>query len=191
MHPRDMEHFRDTVAMPTMMRLFENTFIPDGACYIDNLEIHFLDGRSCGHESLIEASGLAYRDGRVEEYRFSECDISVDEFLAAHKDCHFLTDGKLLVSDELEDMELRTRIRSMRGCERLFPLLRTQEEMAVDFGSAEYEKMKHLLNIQQIKSLGHESPSLNDAIDKAREKAAEKNADKKPPSRQDIKGIDR
>ena len=133
MHIRDLRQFRDQVAMPRMLQIFENTPIPDGACYINNLEIRFLDGNNCGYDTLIEASGLSYRDGRVEEYRFSELDVSFEEFLAAHKDSLFVWDGNLVVSDELEKLELHARLCNRQECEKLFPLMKCPEEMRLEF----------------------------------------------------------
>ena len=192
MHPRDLEHFRDHVAIPRMMQLFEKTHIPEGTCYIDKLEIGFLDGRSCGHETYFEASGMTYRSGKAEEYLFSMCDISTEEFFSMHKDCIFMADGDLLVSDELEDMELRTRIRNIEACQKLFPMMEAPKDMQTEFASIAYEKLKHLLKTQQNISTTHDKPSLKDAMSKARESAAEKNASRcgQRESR-DFKGIDR
>lgn len=176
MHARDLEHFRDHVAIPRMMQLFEKTHISEGSCCIDKLEIDFLDGRSCGHETYIEASGMIFRNGEVEEYLFSEADISVEEFFASHRDCIFVADGDLLVSDELEDMELRTRMRNIDVCQKLFPMMTPPKGLQIEFVSIAYEKMKHLLTTRQSISATHGKPSLEDAISKARESATEKNA---------------
>lgn len=167
MHVRDLEYFRDHVAIPRMMQLFENTEIPEGACYIDDLQVSYLDGRNCGHESLIEASGLSYKGGKVEKYHFSECDISLNDFLVSHKDCVFLSDGQLLVADELQEMELRTYIRNKQDCEKLFPLMKCEQDMKYEFTSIVYEKMKYLLNTQEKEVPAADKPSLDERINKA------------------------
>lgn len=93
MTPEELKRFKEEVADPRMREIFDNTVIPEGACFIDKVEIGFLDGRSCGFESVIEASGLQYADGKVQEYQYSETDVSVDEFVEAHKGCSFISDG--------------------------------------------------------------------------------------------------
>lgn len=166
---RELESFRDSVVTPRMMELLSNTEIPDGACYIDDLKVSFLDGRSCGHETLIEASGLSFQDGQVKAYRFSECDLSLNDFLAAHKDCVFLSDGSLLVSDELQEMELRTVIRNRQDCEKLFPEMNSQVDKNIEFWSLVFEKMKHLFRDQEKESQTTRKLSLNEQISHASE----------------------
>lgn len=156
MNVRDLESFRDYVANPRMLQIFEKTELPEGVCYIDTLNVSFLDGRSCGHETLIEASGLIFKSGNVEEYQFSECDISLNDFLSSHKNYVFLSDGSLFVSDELAEMELRTLIRNLQICEKLFSEMKCHEDMNIEPASLFYEKMKYL-----FKTKGKESPVLN------------------------------
>lgn len=190
MHPRDIEYFRDTVAVPHMMNLFEKTPISEGACYIDKLEIEFLDGRSCGHETYIEASGMTYRNGKVEKYLFAECDISPKEFFASHEGCVFMAGGSLLVSNQLDELELRTRMCNIGTCASVFPMLAPLKNMQTEPGSTAYEKMRHLLIAQQ--GTLTTQPSLEDVISKARESATEKNASRlSEREKRDSKEIDR
>lgn len=181
MHIRDLEEFRDSVANPRMEQLIESTQIPEGACYINQLEVSFLDGRSCGQESLIEATGLLYQDGKVEKYHFSELDIGMDEFLAKHEGAVFVAGGSLHITDELEQMDLRTNLGNSRECGKLFPQMSYTQEMIVEDTPLSFEKMKHLLQTQQ-KELPDRGGSLDALVKKAREKASEKNAEHKPAS---------
>ena len=192
MHINDLRHFRDQVAMPRMMQLFENTPIPDGARYIDSLKVCLLDGNNCGYDSLIEASGLSYRNGKVEEYRFSELDVSFGEFLTAHKDSLFVWDGDLVVSNVLEKMELRARLCNRQECETLFPFMKCPEEMHLEFEPIGFEKMKYLLKTQEKEKAAEKLPPLGEAMGKAKDEATEKNASRREfPHRRDSRGIDR
>lgn len=153
MHPNDLKEFRDNIAMPRMMQLFETTHIPEGACYIDNLELEFLDGRSCGVDSHIVASGLIYYDGQAKKYMFDEYDADFNAFFEAHKDCVFLSDGKLRINDDMDEMVLNTKIRNVETCKNIFPWLDISCEIKVEMTSVPYEKLKYLLENQQKTSL--------------------------------------
>lgn len=175
MNIEDLRQFRDQVAMPRMMQLFEKTQIPEGTCYIDNLEVSFLDGRSCGYDSSIEASGLSYSDGKVEEYRYSEQDVDLGDFLAAHRDCVFLYDGRLSVTDEIAGIELRTCLGKVQESRKLFFQMEGCEAMRIEDAPIAFEKMRYLLSAQRGKDTDREKP-LDDLMREAREKAAGKNA---------------
>lgn len=153
MHPNDLKVFRDNVAMPRMMQLFVNTEIPDGACYIDNLELGFLDGRSYGVDSHIMASGLVYRDGRAEKYTYNDYNVDFNDFFTLHKDCIFISDGKLRINDDMDEMDLYTKIRNIETCKKIFPWLDISSEIKVEMTSIQYEKVKYLLENQQKTSL--------------------------------------
>jgi len=153
MHPNDLKEFRDNVAMPRMMQLFENTQIPEGACYIDNLEFGFLDGRSCGVDSHILASGLVYRDGRAEKYVYDEYDVDLNTFFVAHKDCIFVSGGRLRVEDELDEIDMSTRIRNIGTCQKAFSWFDVLPNINIRMVSDEYEKLKYLLENQPQTSL--------------------------------------
>ena len=150
MHPNDLIQFRDKVAIPCMMQLFEKTHIEDGTCFIDNLEIALLDGRGCGFDNHVCASGLLYRSGVVEEYSFDECDVELSDFFAEHKGCIFISDGALRVSDELDELDLHTCIRNIKSCGRFFSWFSVPSEMNIEMVSGQYEKMKHLLAEQKV-----------------------------------------
>lgn len=152
MHPNDLIEFRETIAIPRMMQLFEKTQIPDGTCYIDNLEISVLDGRNCGFDSRIQASGFFYRNGMAEKYLYDECDVALSDFLAKHKDTIFISDGSLRICDELEELDLSTRIRNIRDCGRFFHWLKSPKEIQIELVSIEYEKLKYLVAKQEKES---------------------------------------
>ncbi len=151
MHPNDLKEFRDNVAQPLMMELFEKTNIPDGTCYIDNIEISFLDGRNCGFESRIQASGMVYLNGKAQEYHYEDLDVETSDFFLEHQDCIFVTDGSLRVVDELDEMDLTARIRNLRECERIFHQFTCPDNLKMEMISIEYEKMKHLLSSETPK----------------------------------------
>ena len=173
MHPNDLIQFRDTVAIPCMMKLFEKTSIPDGTCYIDNLEISILDGRNCGFDSRIQASGLSYRNGVAEKYLYDECDVVLSDFLAKHKDTIFISDGSLRICDELEELDLSTRIRNIRDCGRFFYWLESPKEIKIELVSIQYEKLKYLLAQRERESQVKCSSSVDAQISNASSRASE------------------
>lgn len=171
MHPNDLKEFRDNVAMPRMKQLFDNTEIPDGACYIDKLELEFLDGRSCGVDSHVLASGLVYNDGQAEKYTYDEYDVDFNDFFTTHKDCIFISDGPLCICDELDEMDLHTRIRNIDNCKKIFSWLDVSSEIKVEMTSIQYEKLKYLLENQQ-------KPALEEQIGVARAQGSEQGEEK-------------
>lgn len=145
---RELEQFRDEVALPRMLELFAKTEIPEGTCFIDNMNFHFFDGRSVGVETCFQASGLLYRDGKVEKYDYEEYDDTLQNFLSAHKDCILLSEGVLEVGDDISEMKLSTVICNISQCGKLFPDLANLPELNIQSISIAYEKMKHLLQEQ-------------------------------------------
>lgn len=138
--------FRDKVALPKLLELFDNTQIPEGACYIDNVTVGFLDGRSCGYETGYKASGFQFIDGKVQKYLFEEADIDLQSFSEVHKDCIFVSDGKLQVYDELNELDLTTTIRNMGVCGKLFHEFENLPNFNIAFSPIEYHKMEYLWN---------------------------------------------
>lgn len=165
MHPRDLIQFRDNVAVPRMKQLFEQTPIEEGACFIDDLEIARLDGRSCGFDNHVSAAGLLFRNGVAEEYSYDECDVEFSDFFAEHKHCIFISDGKLCVADELDELDLRTRIRNIGDCGRFFPWFVAPSEINIEWASIQYEKLKYLLSVQKTA----ERPALDSLVNAAAE----------------------
>lgn len=112
MTPEKLKNFANDIAAPRMKKLLEKTTLEEGECYIDNLSIEFVDGRSWGVDSLIIANGLVYEGGVVKEFKYEETDVSVEAFVEANKGCMFLSDGKMNVKDELEQISLSGTIGS-------------------------------------------------------------------------------
>ncbi len=139
---REIEAFRDQVARPRMLQLLQNTHIPEGMCCIDNLELSYIDGRSWGVDSQIKASGLLYRNGRVEEYTFDECDFPFADFIATHKNYVFVSDGTLKLWNELEETEITSKLRNTDFCSHMFPELSQAGSLRVEMNLIEYTKMK-------------------------------------------------
>lgn len=141
----ELMRFKKDVADPAMRKIFARTEIPEGMCCIDKVNIEFLDGRSCGVDSLIEAAGFKYCNGRVQEYQYSETDVSVAEFAEEHKGCVFICDGQLRVFDELDKFEINTGLSNGQRCAKVFEDLKCLEELDYRLQSMEYEKMKAIL----------------------------------------------
>lgn len=142
----ELKSFKENVADPRMKEIFDRTKVPEGLCVINNLLISYLDGRNCGYDSMIEASGLKYNNGKVEKYSYEEMDVSVAEFAKNHKDCIFLLDGKLQVTNELQEMEIHTVMRGLflSGLPKMYPELEELYGLNFDEPTFEWEKMKHL-----------------------------------------------
>jgi len=168
MNLEELRQFSDTVATPRLMELFEKTVIPDGTCFIDSLEISFFDGRSFGVESQIKASGLLYREGTVESYSYDECDIDIDDFMAEHKDCFFVSDGLLRIMDEIAELEVSSKIRNIGKCSEFFFQLSAPKELKIESSSIMYEKMKYLLHEGNANS----KAPLSEQIDTAAQRGA-------------------
>ena len=147
-----------------MKELLDKTEIPEGLCCIDNVEISYLDGRSYGTDSLIKASGLLYKKGKVEEYKYEEADVDVSDFIEAHKTCVFMSDGKLSVWDELEETEVNALIRNYDFCGRLFPDLLSFNDLRKEWNFIEFIKMQHLYKEQMAQGQSKEETSLSDKI---------------------------
>lgn len=159
LHPHELNEFYNNTASARMIQLFEKTVIPEGSCYIDRVEVTSLDGRNCGFDSRIQASGLFYRNGRVEEYCFDEVDMDLSDFFDIHRDAVFISDGTLRVCDEVQEMDLTTKIRNMGNCDRFFHWFESPKDFAPVLTSIEYEKLCYLLNSQQNSKSG---PGLDD-----------------------------
>lgn len=136
--------FRDNVAAPRMKEIIEKTEIPDGTCYLSNVEISFIDGRSWGYEDEIKADGLLYKDGKVTEYHYEETDAGIEAFVKEHKNCHLMSDAKLYVFNELEEMEIRTVMRSYSTLAKIFPEIEKLSALTMELSSFEWVKMQYL-----------------------------------------------
>jgi len=172
MHTRDLEWFRDNIAQPRMQQLFANTHIPDGFCCIDSLEIFYYDGRSCGTDSEVKASGYVYQNGRVERYTFAQCDMPLAAFAELHKDSIFISDGSLTIWNELEETEMKSRIRNLAFCSKLFPELSELTNLHIAFNCIEYLKMQHLYTAQsELSDQAHHHKPLDMSIRFAKDRA--------------------
>lgn len=145
MNHEDLVNFRDNIANPRMKEIFSKTTIPEGTCFIDNVELSFLDGRSIGVDSHFKASGFEYTDGQALVYQFEDTDLTAGEFFDAHKDCHFISDGHLTVRDELVDMELSTVLRNLSSCGKLFHQFENLPELSILSNPMEYHKLRYLI----------------------------------------------
>lgn len=170
MNHEDLLQLRDNVAYPAMKRLFESTVIPEGFCCINDLSISYIDGRSWGVDSEIKAAGLIYKNGSVEKYEFTETDLSFSQFADLHKNCVFAMDGKLQMSNELEELQLSTVIRSFDICARICPELEDYIHLNRISVSSEqgiqFEKMKYLFAGDDYLSLGQAVESQSGTGDK-------------------------
>lgn len=150
MDAQGLRKLRDEVAMPRMDRLLEDTVAAEGALYIESLELHFPDGNNCGHETLIKATGLTCRNGMAEVYDYSELDVEPAEFLAEHAEAVFLSDGRLVVEDELFEMTLTTRLGNLDRCKQLFFQMENLPKANLElFYPLEYIKLQKMLAEQE------------------------------------------
>lgn len=153
MNYKDLITFREAVADPVSNAMFDSVQIPDGFCCIDNVRISFLDGRNCGVDSLFQASGVVYIGSTVEEYTYSEQDMSFEDFVHAHVGNVFLTDGTLHFTDELEELEVKTTIYGFRHLAKIREDLGAYQNLQLSSCFSEhftwYQKMKHLMTVQK------------------------------------------
>lgn len=145
MTPNDIKHFKKEIADPRMRDIFANTEIPAGSGYIDSLNIQFLDGRSCGVESVIEASGVVEKDGKIEKFDFYAQDITVAEFANEHRDYFFLGEGNFRVFDELDDLEINGKMWNYGRCTSIFQELASLNDLSFISPDFVYMKMNAIL----------------------------------------------
>lgn len=145
MNREELLWFRDNIAIPKMQQLLQNTTIPEGYCCITSLDISILDGRSCGVDSILKAEGLLFRNGKVEPYSFETYDFESTDFFQSHASSIFLSDGKLHVTGELEEMEINTVLRNLDTCAGIFPELKPAASMNIERTPLEYLKMQKML----------------------------------------------
>lgn len=158
--------YRNEAPSPLMQRLFDKTQIPEGTCYIDHLEISSLDGRSCGFESYIRASGLKYLNGRAEQYLYEEYDVPLKDFFAQHADCIFLSDGALQVNDQVQELSLNTVIRNIGASAKLFHWMESPTDLTMEMATVAYEKLCYLFD-----EAPKAATSLSDKISSASRRA--------------------
>ncbi len=144
MNYADLQRFRVEVAEPAMMRLFANTNIPEGFTCIDQLDISFLDGRSCGTDSQIKAAGVQYKDGKAEKYAYEKTDFDLAEFIQDHQNCVFIAGGTLCIYDQLEETEIKSTIRNLDTFALLLRDVPNRDALTIVGDCAEYLKLKHL-----------------------------------------------
>lgn len=145
----ELKRFRETVADPRLKQLYDKTEINDGTCYIDSLEISFIDGRSWGAENQIKAHGFVWKNGRSEEYIFEEYDVNINSFFENHKDSIFVSDGSLVIQDELLSMKMDTIFSNFAECSKIFPELLNIPEIQREYNPVAYHKMMHVNNNQE------------------------------------------
>lgn len=163
---RELESFKHEIADPRIKELLENTEIPDGMCCIDNLDISFLDGRSCGIDYSIMASGYFYKNGIVNKYLYDEFDIPVSKFAELHKDCVFIAEGSLSVWHQLDDTEINSKICHLNSCSKMYTELSEAGTLDIKRNCIEYMKMAHLYDSEHNKyvSLSERISSASDRI---------------------------
>lgn len=144
MNRQELIWFRDNVAIPKMQQLLQNTTLPEGYCCITSLDVSILDGRSCGIDSELKAEGLLYKNGKVELYTFETYDFEATTFFEDHKSSIFLSEGKLHIWDELQEMEMNTILGNLSICAGLFPELKPATSLTVESHPLEYLKAKDL-----------------------------------------------
>ena len=167
MTPEEIKAFKAAVADPVMENLMKRTVLSNGLRFVDRLDISYLDGRSCGTDSVFKASGLSYQDGTVKPFEHEVFDTDFAEFLNSLKDCTFILDGTAFIFDELNEMEILTKIRTLSCCAVLFADLAQMRDVTYSFENPEYLKMRFILQ-----NSGPEKAELDSLLDSATSRAA-------------------
>ncbi len=164
---REIESFRQEIADPRIKELLEITEIPDGMCCIDNLDISLLDGRSCGIEYSIMASGYYYNNGTVQKYLYDELDVPVSKFAELHKDCVFIAEGTLSVWNDLDETDITSKICHLNSCSKMYAELAEASSLDIRRRCFEYIKMRYLFNSEHNKyvSLSERINSASNKVD--------------------------
>ena len=152
---KELQDFSNNIASPVLGHMFETTDIPEGFCCIDNLDIHIFDGRSCGRETEFTASGLIYQNGEVKEYQFFEYDIDFADFIEAHKNCVFISNGKLTILNDLEEYEIKTIISRFDICAAICHDVKNYNQLTFEFNFSDvgmkFTKMRWIYESQSEK----------------------------------------
>jgi len=166
MTSEESKRFKTAIADPAMERLLAHTQLREGTCYIDELELAYLDGRTSGVDTFFKASGLILKNGAVRKYEYMDNNCSFRDFLCTLMECTLVLDGKLLITDELKDLEIATTIRSARHCAPLFKDIAFLQSLSQCGQTEEYLKMCHIYQSDQ-KAMAQHSPSLDSMIQAA------------------------
>lgn len=143
MTSEELKYFAENIANPIMKKVFENTEIKDGACYIDNITISFLDGRNCGFDSRIEASGYSYIDGKAEKFTYDEMDVKLSDFVK--ENMIFISEGNVHIIDEMMNVDLRTDFQNFSNVRGCFFWLNDEPKLDSKLFCIEYEKTKNMV----------------------------------------------
>ena len=163
MTSEELKRFKKTTADPAMERLLAHTQLREGTCYIDELELAYLDGRNFGVDTFFKASGLILKNGAVRKFEHMDNNCLFRDFLCNIMDCNLVLDGKLLITDELKELEITTTICSAHHCAPLFKDLAFLESLPHCCQTEEYIKMCHIYQSDQ-KSMTQHSQSLDSMI---------------------------
>lgn len=139
----DLVKFEKEVADPRQREILQKTKVQEGTRFLMGLKVLVLDGRCSGADSRIEANGLVYENGEVKKYHYEEMDVTIKDFVDAHKDYKFTYDAVFELFDEMEELELSTVVRSTTFLESLYPELKPLREMNI-VDSWEWIKMEFM-----------------------------------------------
>lgn len=135
--------FRKHISEPIDSKLFDKVELNDGMAFIDCLEVYYLDGRNCGHDCRMIASGLKMADGEVVPFEHEEFDVSLKKFLS-ELDYPFISQGHLLIEDEINPVEIKTKLCNATRCASIFNEFHCMEDKTYLGNSIEYEKMARI-----------------------------------------------
>lgn len=144
MHPEEIKAFRELVADPIEQKVYDAIELQDGMSFIDRLEVFYLDGRNCGHDSRMVAYGLKVDDGTVTPFEHEAYDMSLKEFLS-NISSPFISNGIFTVEDEINPIEIKTNLCLSAKCSAMFSELECLKDATFLGNSHEYEKMVHIL----------------------------------------------
>ena len=139
----DLVKFEKEVAGPRQKEILKKTKIQEGTRFLMDLKVSVLDGRCNGIDGIIEAHGLVYENGEVKRHHYEEKDVTIQDFVNAHKDYKFAYDAVFELFDEIEELQLSTVIRSTAFLEALYPELKSLREMDI-VDSWEWVKMNFM-----------------------------------------------
>lgn len=139
----DLVKFEKEVAGPRQKEILQKTKVQERTRFLMNLKVSILDGRCNGADGRIEANGLVYENGEVKRHHYEEMDVTIQDFVDAHKDYKFAYDAVFELFDEIEELQLSTVIRSTAFLEALYPELKSLREMDV-VDSWEWIKMEFM-----------------------------------------------
>lgn len=142
MTPEELKRFKNEIADPTMQRLMSSAKLEEGLCFIEKIKLNYIDGRSWGCDSVFEAEGLIYQDGKVQPFAVEIVDEKFNVFFESLRDCYVLAEAEVVIADELNETEIKTTFRGVAFLIPLYEDVQELRELSCCGYPPEYLKMK-------------------------------------------------